>query len=56
MAICIGDTVYTEEFSLNDRDDMLYPVLIGRRTIGGMGVVDVNRTFSAEPDCPPPKP
>lgn len=54
MSICIGDTVYTEPFSLNDRDDMLYPVLIGRRTIEDLGLVDVTRTFTQEPDCPPP--
>lgn len=54
LSICIGDTVYTEPFTLNDRDDMNYPVLIGRRTIEDMGVVDVTRTFTAEPDCPPP--
>ena len=51
MSICIGDTIYTEPFSLNDRDDMNYPVLIGRRTIDDMGVVDVTRTFTAEPVC-----
>lgn len=51
MSICIGDQVYTEQFSLNDRDDMNYPVLIGRRTLEDMGAVDVNRTFTTEPDC-----
>jgi len=55
LSICIGDTVYTDPFTLNDRDDMNYPVLIGRRTIEDMGVVDVRKTFTAEPDCPPPK-
>lgn len=51
MSICIGDTVYTEQFSLNDRNDMNYPVLIGRRTLEDMGVVDVGRTFTTEPEC-----
>ncbi len=51
MDICIGDRLYSEEFSLNDRGHMLYPVLIGRRTIQHLGLVDVSRTFIHEPRC-----
>lgn len=51
MAMCIGDRVYREEFSLNNRGDMLYPVLIGRRTIQHLGLVDVSRTFTRKPTC-----
>ena len=51
MNICAGDGTYEEQFSLNDRSDMLYPVLIGRRTIKHLGVVDVTRTFLSEPTC-----
>lgn len=51
MEICLGNQVYREQFSLNDRDDMIYPVLIGRRTIEDLGVVDVTKTFTIEPDC-----
>jgi len=54
MDMCIGDRVYHEEFSLNDRGDMLYPVLIGRRTIRHLGLVDVSRTFLHEPKCRKP--
>ena len=51
MAVCIGSAVYEEQFSLEDRSDMLYPVLLGRRTIQHLGVVDVTRTFVTEARC-----
>lgn len=37
MTMCIGDKIYKEEFSLKDRGDMNYPVLIGRKTLGSWG-------------------
>lgn len=51
MQMCIGDQVYDEQFSLNDRDKMIYPVLIGRRTLEHLGAVDASRTFTLEPRC-----
>jgi len=51
LSVCAGDATYEEQFSLNDRSDMLYPMLIGRRTIKRLGVVDVSRTFLSEPTC-----
>uniref|UniRef100_UPI00356A4442 putative ATP-dependent zinc protease n=1 Tax=Pseudomonas sp. TaxID=306 RepID=UPI00356A4442 len=51
MKICLGHQVYEEQFSLNDRDRMNYPVLVGRRTLEKVGLVDSNKTFTAKPDC-----
>lgn len=51
MKVCIGETIYEEQFSLEDRDDMLYPLLLGRRTIQHLGEVDVTQTFLHEPEC-----
>ncbi len=51
MQLCMGDTVYEEQFTLNDRSDMLYPVLLGRRTIAHLGYLDVTRTYLQEPEC-----
>lgn len=51
MRLCIGDTVYEEQFSLRDRDKMIYPVLLGRRTIQHLGLLDVSKTFMHQPDC-----
>jgi hypothetical protein len=50
--VCIGDTIYEEQFSLRDRGDMNYPLLLGRRTISHLGVLDVRETFLREtPEC-----
>lgn len=51
LRLCIGDTVYEEQFSLRDRGDMNYPVLLGRRTIQHLGLLDVSKTFLHQPDC-----
>lgn len=51
MSICMGDQVYEEQFSLRDRGDMTYPVLIGRRTIEHIGLIDVSETFLLKPSC-----
>lgn len=51
MRMCLGDQLLDEQFSLNDRGDMLYPVLIGRRTLEHLGAVDVSRTFTHKPSC-----
>ncbi|MDR5899090.1 ATP-dependent zinc protease [Halomonas vilamensis] len=45
IEVCIGDTIYEEQFSLRDRGDMNYPLLLGRRTIRHLGLLDVRKTF-----------
>ncbi|WP_192035857.1 ATP-dependent zinc protease [Halomonas sp. YLGW01] len=51
MTICLGDTLYEEDFSLRDRSEMNYPLLLGRRTISHLGVLDVDKTFLTDPVC-----
>lgn len=51
LKICVGDTVYEDQFSLRDRDKMLYPALLGRRTIQHLGLLDVTSTFRSKPQC-----
>ncbi|MFC3285612.1 retropepsin-like aspartic peptidase RloA3 [Litchfieldella rifensis] len=51
MTICVGDTLYEEDFSLRNRENMLYPVLLGRRTIEHLGLLDATRTFQHQPEC-----
>ena len=51
MQLCMGDTVYEEQFTLNDRSDMIYPVLLGRRTLSHLGYLDVTETFLHDPEC-----
>lgn len=45
LKVCIGNTIYEEQFSLRDREDMNYPMLLGRRTIRHLGLLDVRETF-----------
>ena len=52
MRMCIGNRVYEEQFSFRDRSDMTYPVLLGRRTIEHIGLIDVSSTFLLPLDCP----
>ncbi|MCP1625330.1 ATP-dependent zinc protease family protein [Pseudomonas nitroreducens] len=49
MEIGIGQQMLVEEFSLRDRKDMLYPLLLGRRTLERIGPVDTRRTFTQAP-------
>ncbi|MEQ6916934.1 ATP-dependent zinc protease family protein [Halomonas aquatica] len=51
MNVCLGDTIYEEQFGLRDREEMNYPLLLGRRSIGHLGLLDVRETFLTEPDC-----
>lgn len=51
MKVCFGDQLYERQFSLEDRDNLNYPVLIGRRLIQHLGPIDVTRTFINDPDC-----
>ncbi|MEH6565448.1 MAG: ATP-dependent zinc protease [Halopseudomonas sp.] len=51
MQVCVGDEMLNEEFSLRDRDNMHYPVLLGRRTLNELGPIDTSRTFTTEPQC-----
>lgn len=56
LKICVGDTVYEEQFALRDRDNMNYPALLGRRTIQHLGLLDVTSTFLVKPRCGPDSP
>lgn len=51
MKVCLGKRIYEDQFSLNDRDKMNYPVLIGRRMLEDVGLVDSSKTFTTKPTC-----
>ncbi len=51
LDICIGDRLLREQFTLSNREDKKYGMLIGRRTMQHMGLVDVNKTFTSQPEC-----
>lgn len=51
MNVCIGRQMLHEQFSLSNRSDKIYGMLIGRRTMAHLGLLDVKRTFTIRPDC-----
>ncbi|AMD01267.1 hypothetical protein LOKO_02204 [Halomonas chromatireducens] len=51
MKICLGRAVYEEQVGLRNREEMHYPLLLGRRTIGHLGLLDVTRTFLNAAEC-----
>ncbi|CAH9019738.1 ATP-dependent zinc protease [Candidatus Nitrosacidococcus sp. I8] len=52
MTICLGNQLYQEQFTLNDRSHMIYPILIGRKSIEHMGLIDVSHIYTMQqPQC-----
>ena len=51
MRLCIGGEVYEETFTLADRSKLIYPILLGRRTIEHLGLIDVTQTYLTKPVC-----
>lgn len=51
LAVCVGNQVYQEWFTLRDRSEMIYPVLLGRRLLEQLGPVDASTTFTHQPQC-----
>ena len=48
LSLKIGERALRAEFNLNNRDNMLCPVLIGRRALQDLGLVDAGRTDLAD--------
>ncbi|MGL5947553.1 MAG: ATP-dependent zinc protease family protein [Aeromonas sp.] len=51
MSFCLGDKQLQDWFTLRDRGEMLYPVLIGRNVLKTLGPVDAGATFTRQPSC-----
>lgn len=51
LEICLGPMRLRTEVTLNDRSQMDYPLLIGRKTLEGKFVVDVSRSSTSPPSC-----
>lgn len=45
LKVRVGDLVDETEFTLTNREDMLYPLLLGRNFLRDVAVVDVSRKF-----------
>jgi hypothetical protein len=53
MWLCLGHLAERVEVNLVDRNDFLYPLLIGRSAMRGSMIVDPEQTFTARPKCDP---
>jgi hypothetical protein len=46
LKIMLGKVEMERQFTLTDRSQYIFPVLIGRNVLSGKYLVDVNRKFS----------
>ncbi len=53
LNVCVAGVTAQVEFSMADRSDLQYPVLIGRTFLAGRFLVDPERTFRASGRCKP---
>ncbi len=51
IEICLGDHLKRVQVSLTDRSEFLYPVLLGRRALEGIAVVDPELSLTSIPGC-----
>ena len=52
LAICFDGRMHELEFSLADRREFIYPVLLGREFLAGVAVIDSTQTFFTQSSCP----
>jgi hypothetical protein len=52
FGICLGRHYAMAEVNLYDRTDMSHRMLIGRRFLGGMFLIDTSAKNLTKPDCP----
>ena len=51
LPLCLGDELRTVEVNLTDRGRFIYPLLLGRKALAGLAVVDPAQTFVRPPRC-----
>ncbi len=49
--LCLGDVARDVEVTLVNRKGFIYPLLVGRRAMEGVIVIDPNETFTTPPTC-----
>ncbi|MEM1153367.1 MAG: RimK/LysX family protein [Pseudomonadota bacterium] len=48
---CLYNQMYRAEFSLTDRTEFIYPILLGRTFLSQVALIDSSETFLSEPSC-----
>ena len=51
LPVCFDGRLHSVNFSLADRSEFIYSVLIGRRFLNDIAVVDAGRTFLTKASC-----
>lgn len=51
LEICLGSHRHDIEFSLIDRSNFIYPMLLGRSALQGHAVIDPDETYLSRPRC-----
>jgi len=51
LTVCLGTHQREVEFSLIDRSEFDYPVLLGRSALAGIAIIDPDEVNLSEPDC-----
>lgn len=54
LEFCMGGRRYSALFGLIDRSKFNYPVLLGRRFLSDIAVIDPGLTYLTDPVCPKP--
>jgi len=52
LKVCLGGVSADTEVNLVDRSGFVYPMLIGRKFMGGRLIIDPAQQLTAEPHCP----
>jgi hypothetical protein len=50
--LCVDGNTFPVEFTLADRSEFNYPILLGRRALAGRYYIDAGHSFIAEGKCP----
>lgn len=56
LDICFDGREHAVQFTLNDRSNYLYQVLLGRRFLKDVAIVDPSASFLTQRNCPPIEP
>lgn len=51
LKVCLGKKRHDIEFSLIDRSNFIYPVLLGRSALQGRALIDPDETYLSRPRC-----
>ncbi|MCP1673246.1 hypothetical protein J2T57_000338 [Natronocella acetinitrilica] len=51
LGLCVGDRFAETDFTLTDRGELTYPVLVGRSFLADTAVVSSQREYTRDPNC-----